>query len=82
MRDPPPGLEQTGAPELKLFTIGFTEITAEEFSTSLRRAAVKRVIEVRLNNKSQSLDLRGERTSATSSVRYWDRLRAPSGTRT
>lgn len=39
--------------EIKLFTIGFTKKTAEEFFTRLLRAAVKRVIDIRLNNVSQ-----------------------------
>lgn len=38
---------------LRLFTIGFTRKTAEEFFTKLQSAAVKRVIDVRLNNASQ-----------------------------
>jgi uncharacterized protein (DUF488 family) len=39
--------------DLKLFTIGFTKKSAEEFFTKLREAGVKRVIDVRLNNTSQ-----------------------------
>jgi hypothetical protein len=39
--------------EIKLFTIGFTKKTAEEFFTRLLRAGVKRVIDIRLNNVSQ-----------------------------
>ncbi len=38
---------------MKLYTIGFTKKTAEEFFTRLIRADVKRVIDVRLNNVSQ-----------------------------
>ena len=38
---------------VRLFTIGFTETNAEEFFTTLRRAGVKRVIDIRLNNTSQ-----------------------------
>jgi len=38
---------------IKLFTIGFTKKSAEAFFTKLQRAAVKRVIDVRLNNNSQ-----------------------------
>lgn len=38
---------------VQLFTIGFAETTAEHFFTMLRRAGVKRVIDVRLNNTSQ-----------------------------
>jgi len=37
----------------KLFTIGFTKKSAEEFFTRLRNAGVKRLIDVRLNNVSQ-----------------------------
>ncbi|MEE9936479.1 MAG: DUF488 domain-containing protein [Deltaproteobacteria bacterium] len=39
--------------EIKLFTIGFTKKTAEEFFTRLLRAGVKRIIDIRLNNVSQ-----------------------------
>ncbi len=39
--------------EIKLFTIGFTKKTAEEFFSRLLRAGVKRVIDIRLNNVSQ-----------------------------
>jgi len=39
--------------EIKLFTIGFTKKTAEEFFTRLIRAGVKRVVDIRLNNVSQ-----------------------------
>ena len=39
--------------EIKLFTIGFTKKTAEEFFMRLIRAGVKRVIDIRLNNVSQ-----------------------------
>jgi uncharacterized protein (DUF488 family) len=39
--------------QVKVFTIGFTKKTAEEFFTRLIRAGVKRVIDVRLNNVSQ-----------------------------
>ncbi len=38
---------------MKLFTIGFTQKSAEEFFTALRDAGVKRIIDVRLNNISQ-----------------------------
>lgn len=38
---------------VKVFTIGFTKKTAEEFFTRLLRAGVKRVIDIRLNNSSQ-----------------------------
>lgn len=36
-----------------LFTIGFTQKTAEAFFTKLQSAGVKRVLDVRLNNVSQ-----------------------------
>ncbi|KUG23438.1 hypothetical protein ASZ90_006744 [hydrocarbon metagenome] len=39
--------------ETKIFTIGFTKKTAEEFFTRLIRVEVKRVIDIRLNNVSQ-----------------------------
>ncbi|MBU1744529.1 MAG: DUF488 domain-containing protein [Proteobacteria bacterium] len=39
--------------QIKLFTIGFTKKTAEEFFTRLIKAGVKRVIDIRLNNVSQ-----------------------------
>ena len=38
---------------MKLYTIGFTKKSAEEFFGSLKRAGVKRVIDVRLHNESQ-----------------------------
>ena len=39
--------------EIKLFTIGFTQKSAREFSTALEEAGVKRVVDVRLNKNSQ-----------------------------
>ncbi len=39
--------------KVKIFTIGFTKKTAEEFFTLLIRAGVRRVIDIRLNNVSQ-----------------------------
>lgn len=39
--------------QVKIFTIGFTKKTAEEFFTRLIRAGVRRVIDIRLNNVSQ-----------------------------
>ena len=39
----------------KIFTIGFTRMTAEEFFTCLERNRVKKVVDVRLFNKSQLL---------------------------
>lgn len=38
---------------MKLFTIGFTQKSAEEFFALLRGAGVKRVLDIRLNNRSQ-----------------------------
>ena len=38
---------------MKLFTIGFTQKSAEQFFTLLKNAGVKRVLDIRLNNKSQ-----------------------------
>lgn len=38
---------------MTLFTIGFTQKTAEQFFSLLRNAKVRRVIDTRLNNRSQ-----------------------------
>ncbi|MEN8216438.1 MAG: DUF488 domain-containing protein [Pseudomonadota bacterium] len=38
---------------IKIYTIGFTKKTAEKFFTKLKKAGVKRIIDIRLNNKSQ-----------------------------
>lgn len=38
---------------MKLFTIGFTKKTAQQFFDKLRKSDVKRIIDVRLNNVSQ-----------------------------
>jgi len=38
---------------MKVYTIGFTKKTAEQFFGKLRRAGVKRIVDVRLNNVSQ-----------------------------
>ena len=38
---------------MKLFTIGFTQKSAAQFFTLLTNAGVKRVLDIRLNNKSQ-----------------------------
>ncbi len=38
---------------MKLFTIGFTKKSAEEFFTRLQKAGVRRVVDIRLNNTSQ-----------------------------
>ena len=39
----------------KIFTIGFTRKTAEEFFKTLKKEGVKKVIDVRFNNTSQLL---------------------------
>ena len=38
---------------MKIWTIGFTRKTAEEFFTLLRNSGAKRIVDVRLNNISQ-----------------------------
>jgi uncharacterized protein (DUF488 family) len=38
---------------LTLYSIGFTQRSAEQFFTALRKAGVKRLLDVRLNNTSQ-----------------------------
>jgi uncharacterized protein (DUF488 family) len=38
---------------MKLYTIGFTKKSAEKFFSILKKAGIKRVIDVRLNNASQ-----------------------------
>lgn len=38
---------------IKIYTIGFTKKTAEQFFTKLINAGVKRIIDIRLNNSSQ-----------------------------
>jgi len=38
---------------MRLFTIGFTKKSAEEFFTILQKASVSRIIDIRLNNTSQ-----------------------------
>lgn len=38
---------------MRLFTIGFTKKTAEDFFTALKAAGVKRLVDIRLNNVSQ-----------------------------
>lgn len=38
---------------MEIYTIGFTKKTAAEFFGGLRRAGIKRLIDVRLNNTSQ-----------------------------
>ena len=41
------------ADAIKLFTIGFTKKTAQEFFGKLQQAGVKRIVNIRLNNVSQ-----------------------------
>jgi uncharacterized protein (DUF488 family) len=38
---------------MKLFTIGFTQKSAEEFFSRLEKSGVRRVVDIRLNNTSQ-----------------------------
>ena len=38
---------------IKLFTMGFTQKNAEKFFTILRKAGVRRILDIRLNNVSQ-----------------------------
>ena len=38
---------------MKLFTIGFTKTSAEDFFSRLSKAQVKKLLDVRLNNVSQ-----------------------------
>lgn len=38
---------------MRIFTIGFTKKSAEQFFEKLREAGVRRVIDIRLNNSSQ-----------------------------
>jgi len=38
---------------MKIFTIGFTKKTAEEFFTRLKNPEIRRLVDVRLNNVSQ-----------------------------
>ena len=38
---------------MKLFTIGFTKKSAEQFFTRLKKSGAKRLVDVRLNNVSQ-----------------------------
>lgn len=38
---------------MEIYTIGFTKKSAEEFFTTLRKASIKRLIDVRLKNSSQ-----------------------------
>ncbi len=44
---------QAAASTIQLFTIGFTKKSAREFFTKLKEAGVRRLVDIRLNNKSQ-----------------------------
>jgi hypothetical protein len=46
-------------------TIGFTKTTAQQFFERLSQSGIKKVIDVRLHNTSQSRDLRKHRISPT-----------------
>ena len=50
---------------LKLFTIGFTKWSAEDFFTKLQSAGVRRVVDTRLNTATS---LRASAVAATSST--------------
>lgn len=39
--------------DIRLYTIGFTKKSAEQFFSALKQAGVRRVIDIRLNNASQ-----------------------------
>ena len=39
--------------KINLYTIGFTEKTAEQFFTLLQKAGIKKILDIRLNNVSQ-----------------------------
>ena len=39
--------------EMKIFTIGFTKTSAKEFFEKLKNSRVKKILDVRLNNRSQ-----------------------------
>ena len=40
-------------PSIKLYTIGFTQKSAEAFFSAIKNAGIKRVFDIRLNNVSQ-----------------------------
>ena len=46
---------------MKLFTIGFTKKSAEEFFTNLQNAGVRRIVDIRLKNTSQIAGFAKER---------------------
>ena len=43
----------SGTSGMKIFTIGFTKTTAENFFSRLKKSGAKKIVDVRLNNKSQ-----------------------------
>ncbi|MCX6000097.1 MAG: DUF488 domain-containing protein [Chloroflexi bacterium] len=45
--------DRPSAQETVIYTIGFTQKSARDFFDLLRRAAVRRVVDIRLNNESQ-----------------------------
>lgn len=38
---------------MEIYTIGFTQTSAEHFFARLKQAGIRRLIDVRLNNRSQ-----------------------------
>jgi uncharacterized protein (DUF488 family) len=44
---------QWGGYRVEIYTIGFTKKSAEQFFGALRKAGIKRLIDIRLNNSSQ-----------------------------
>lgn len=51
--EPSSKIEAPKPTRIRIFTIGFTKKSAESFFTTLRKAGVKRLIDIRLNNVSQ-----------------------------
>jgi len=43
----------TGGNKLNIYTIGFTKKTAKQFFALLKKNGIKKVVDIRLNNKSQ-----------------------------
>ena len=43
---------------MKVYTLGISKKSAEEFFTILKKTDVKKVIDIRLNNRSQLLSFR------------------------
>jgi uncharacterized protein (DUF488 family) len=50
---PDADLDAVWSIRMKIYTIGFTKKSAEEFFTKLQQAGVQRVVDIRLNNVSQ-----------------------------